>query len=150
MKIADVQMTGEWESALAKIESGEMRDDTFRKGIEIYAKQVTTELLKANIRYRGTSEQVCCPKCKKGNMVFLSTVVKCDNKDCELPIFRNIAGKTISDRELSELITNGKTRVIKGFVSRTGKSFEASLSFDDSYKVVFNFPDKKKTKKSRK
>ena len=33
-RIADVEMTGQWETALAKIESGEMNPDTFRKGIE--------------------------------------------------------------------------------------------------------------------
>ena len=45
MRIADVRMTGEWEAALAKIERGEMRDGTFREAIEIYTKQITTELL---------------------------------------------------------------------------------------------------------
>lgn len=38
-KIADVEMTGMWENTLAKIESGEMNPDTFRKGIEVYARQ---------------------------------------------------------------------------------------------------------------
>ena len=33
-RIADVEMTGQWETALAKIESGEMNPDTFRKGID--------------------------------------------------------------------------------------------------------------------
>ena len=33
-KIADVEMTGMWETALAKIEAGSMDADTFRKGIE--------------------------------------------------------------------------------------------------------------------
>ena len=44
-RIADVEMTGQWETALAKIESGEMNPDTFRKGIEVYAAQITEELL---------------------------------------------------------------------------------------------------------
>ena len=39
-RIADVEMTGQWETALAKIESGEMNPDTFRKGIEVYAAQI--------------------------------------------------------------------------------------------------------------
>ena len=33
-KIADVEMTGMWETALSKIEAGNMDADTFRKGIE--------------------------------------------------------------------------------------------------------------------
>ncbi|MBT9912290.1 DNA topoisomerase, partial [Phocaeicola dorei] len=42
MRIADVRMTGEWEAALAKIERGELRDETFRKEIEAYTAEITT------------------------------------------------------------------------------------------------------------
>ena len=42
-KIADVEMTGMWETALAKIEAGGMDANTFRKGIEVYAGQITAE-----------------------------------------------------------------------------------------------------------
>ena len=149
MKIADVEMTGQWESALAKIERGEMKDTTFRKGIEVYATQITTELLASKVLYPGMRKEVCCPKCRDGNMVFFSKVVKCDNADCQLPIFRNIAGKSLTDGQITELITNSETGVIKGFTSKAGKSFDASLTFDEAFKVAFFFPEKKKTKKSR-
>lgn len=46
MRIADAAMTGGWELALAKIATGEMNAFTFRKGIEVYASQITSELLK--------------------------------------------------------------------------------------------------------
>ncbi len=45
MRIADVAFTGEWESALAKIEQGEMSPDTFREAVEVYTRQITSELL---------------------------------------------------------------------------------------------------------
>ena len=48
-RIADVEMTGQWETALAKIESGEMNPDTFRKGIEVYAARITEELLQVQV-----------------------------------------------------------------------------------------------------
>ncbi len=48
-KIADVEMTGMWETALAKIEAGGMDADTFRKGIEVYAAQITAELLSVQL-----------------------------------------------------------------------------------------------------
>ena len=51
-KIADVEMTGMWENTLAKIESGEMNPDTFRKGIEVYARQITAELLECSAFFR--------------------------------------------------------------------------------------------------
>lgn len=48
-KIADVEMTGQWETALARIETGEMDAATFRKGIEVYAAQITEELLQVQV-----------------------------------------------------------------------------------------------------
>ncbi len=48
-KIADVEMTGMWETALSKIEAGSMDADTFRKGIEVYATQITAELLSVQL-----------------------------------------------------------------------------------------------------
>lgn len=146
MKIADVEMTGQWEAALAKIEKGEMKDDTFHKGIEVYATQITSELLASKILYTGSGQEVDCPKCGSGKMSFFPKVVKCNNSGCELPIFRTLAGKQLSDAQITELITSRKTGVIKGFQSKAGKSFDASLAFDENYKVVFVFPEKKKRK----
>ena len=40
MRIADVAMTGEWEKELARIERGELSDDTFRKEIEAYTREI--------------------------------------------------------------------------------------------------------------
>ena len=45
MRIADVAMTGEWEKELARIERGELPADTFRKEIEAYTREITSELL---------------------------------------------------------------------------------------------------------
>lgn len=41
-RIADVSMTGMWENALSKIESGEMLADTFNKSIEVWLASVGT------------------------------------------------------------------------------------------------------------
>lgn len=59
-KIADIGMTGEWESALNKIASGEMDADTFHREIEVYAAQITTELLGSKIESGNTKESCPC------------------------------------------------------------------------------------------
>ena len=64
-KIADVEMTGMWETALSKIEAGSMDADTFRKGIEVYATQITAELLSVQLSV-ATGETCPCPKCNNG------------------------------------------------------------------------------------
>ncbi len=65
-KIADVSMTGEWETALSKIGSGKMDAATFRRGIEVYATQITTELLEAKVEATNNHSACVCPKCKTG------------------------------------------------------------------------------------
>ena len=141
-KIADVEMTGMWENTLAKIESGEMNPDTFRKGIEVYARQITAELLDVQLSFASGSGCIC-PKCKTGRILFYPKVSKCSNVDCSVTIFRNKSEKQLTDKQITELVTTGKTGLIKGFKSRNGKVFDASLAFDDQFNVTFVFPEKK-------
>ena len=139
--IADVALTGSWENALAQIERGKMQPDTFRKTIEIYTRQITTELLETSISVE--SENSCiCPKCKFSQIRFYPKVVKCVDANCGLVIFRNISEKQLSDKHITDLLTLGKTSVIKGFKSKSGKTFDAALKFDKNFKIVFDFPEK--------
>jgi len=141
-KIADVEMTGMWETALAKIEAGGMDANTFRKGIEVYAGQITAELLSVHLSIAG--EETCpCPKCGNGRILFYPKVAKCSNVDCTLTIFRNKCDKQLTDKQIVELVTKRKTGLIKGFKGKNGKSFDASLVLDEQFNVAFSFPEKK-------
>lgn len=146
-KIADVEMTGMWENALSKIESGEMNPDTFHKSIEVHASQITSELLEVQLTL-STEQDSTCPKCGTGKILFFPKVAKCNNDGCGLIVFRNKSDKQLTDKQVTELVTTGKTGLIKGFKSKAGKPFDASLAFDDQFNVVFVFPEKKgKSKK---
>ena len=162
-KIADVAMTGEWERALNKIEKGEMDAPTFHRGIEVYATQVTTELLDTKIHGFGSNfgrgagnfgagnrESHQCPKCKNNTVAIFKKVAKCTDENCGLIVFRTVAGKDLTDDQIKTLLTKGSTGSIKGFKSKAGKSFDASVAFDDNYKTKFVFDNSKKfkTKKS--
>ena len=140
MQIADVAMTGEWEQSLAKIERGEMDDRDFRRGIEEYTNLITSELLSCQKIFGHKESECTCPKCGTGKMQFFHKVVRCDNKECGLPIFRQKAGKDLTDDEMKELITNGKTGVLKGFKSKQGKKFSAIVAFDSDFNTQFIFP----------
>lgn len=143
MRIADVEMTGAWEAALAKIERGELRAETFRKEVEEYTAGITSELLTCDKLFTHTVSECVCPKCKTGRMQFFGKVVRCDNAACGLPVFRVKAGKTLSDTDITELLTNGHTSPIKGFNSKRGKSFSAVVAFDGDFNTVFEFPETK-------
>lgn len=143
MQIANVRMTGEWENALAQIENGIFPCEKFREKIERFTVEITTELLASDKLFSHSDTGYTCPKCKKGTMQFYGKVVRCGNPECGLPVFRQKAGKTLTDAEITELLTNGKTGVIKGFNSKAGKPFSAIVTFDADFNTIFVFPDKK-------
>lgn len=145
-KIADISMTGSWESALAKIETGETDADTFHRGIEVYAAQITTELLNTAISFASAANGPVCPKCKQGHVLFFNKIAKCSDVDCGLKVFRNICNKQLTDKQITELVTKGKTGVIKGLQGKSGKTFDAALAFDAQFNVTFSFPTTKKSK----
>jgi DNA topoisomerase-3 len=146
--IADVTLTGSWESRLAQIERGDMQSDTFSKTIEAYTRQITAELLETKIVV-ADENAVLCPKCKTANVRFYPKVVKCANEQCGLVIFRNVSEKQLSDKQIADLLTKGKTGIIKGFKSKASKAFDAALKFDENYRIVFDFVDKKDVKKGK-
>lgn len=144
MDIADVSMTGGWEAALAKIERGELPAEVFMKDIEGYTRKITTELLSCDKIFNSNDSGVICPKCGTGHIQFYGKVVRCDNPDCGMPVFRQIAGKTLSDTDMESLLKNGHTGLLSGFRSRQGKAFSASVAFDENFNTVFKFPEEKR------
>ena len=78
-----------------------------------------------------------CPICKK-NMYESNKNYYCEDKECGFVIWKQICGKKLTKGIIKELIDNGKTKVIKGFKSKSGKSFSASLIIKNN-KVQLDF-----------
>ena len=150
MDIANVEMTGRWEAELARIERGEKAAADFNAEIEAYTRRITADLLASEKLFRARETTFACPKCGKGTMRFYAKVVKCDNETCALPVFRQVAGKLLSDKEITDLLTEGRTAVLHGFKSKQGKSFDAALAFDEEFRIKFIFDDTKNKSKGRK
>ena len=150
MDIANVEMTGRWEAELARIERGEKAAADFNAEIEAYTRRITADLLASEKLFRARETTFACPKCGKGSMRFYAKVVKCDNEACALPVFRQVAGKLLSDKGITDLLTEGRTAVLHGFKSKQGKSFDAALAFDEEFRIKFIFDDTKNKSKGRK
>ena len=148
MDIADVEMTGRWESELAEIEKGRTPHEAFLRDIEGYTRKITTELLACDKIFGHKASGCACPKCGTGTMQFYGKVVRCDNPDCTLPVFRQIAGRTLTDAEMTGLLAKGKTDILSGFKSKQGKPFSAAVAFDADFNTKFIFPEAKGTRKS--
>lgn len=145
-KIANVEMTAAWEDTLARIESGEADVAAFRSDIEAYTAQIVTELLESKVSVAAPEGEYPCPKCRNSRVLFFPKVVKCADVDCGFTLFRNKGGKELSDKQLAELLTKGRTDVVKGFKSKEGKAFDASLVLRPDFSVGYEFADKKSSK----
>ena len=150
-QIADVAMTGQWEQSLAGIERGEYSAEDFRKGIEDYTGSIVGELLSLEERFEHSGIGIPCPKCGKGTMQFYKKVVKCDNPACDCHVFREKAGKELTNDQLKALLTDGRTGIIKDFKSKQGNSFDAVVTLNrETFQTEFSFPERKSQSKKGK
>ena len=150
-QIADVAMTGQWEQALVRIERGEYSAEDFRKGIKDYTSRIVSELLSLEDRFEHNGIGIPCPKCGKGTMQFYKKVVKCDNPACDCHVFREKAGKELTNDQLKALLTDGRTGIIKGFKSKQGNSFDAVVTLNrETFQTEFSFPERKSQSKKGK
>ena len=147
MAIANVEMTGKWEAELAKIERGEASADGFTHSIEGYTREITAELLGCDRLFSHKDSGCLCPKCKQGTMQFFGKVVRCSSKECGMPVFKQVAGKLLTDTDITDLLTKGKTRTLNGFTSKQGKSFSAAIAFDENFNTKFVFAEHKTAEK---
>lgn len=147
MAIANVEMTGKWEAELAKIERGEASADGFTHSIEGYTREITAELLGCDRLFSHKDSGCQCPKCKQGTMQFFGKVVRCSNKECGMPVFKQVAGKLLTDSDITDLLTKGKTRTLNGFISKQGKPFSAAIAFDENFNTKFVFAERKTAEK---
>lgn len=144
-KIADVQTSGEWERDLAKVEHGEIRKSSFDEGIKQFALDVIDDLKKNCTSLAGVSAsnepKRTCPCCGK-EMKNLKFSVTCDEKDggCGFRISREVAGKKLPANVIDALASKGISPEVKGFKSKSGKTFSARLKVNKGEKKIeFDF-----------
>ena len=144
-KIANAEMTGAWELALAAIEAGKMPADKFSQGINSYVVTICEELLSL------TPEQKFypvyrCPKCGQQSVGIYAKVAKCRHETCGFHVFREVCGIHLSEDNIRELISSRRTPILKGLTSKAGKKFNARLVLKDDYTTTFEFEQNKKRK----
>ena len=137
-KIANVQMTAEWEMALHQIENEELDSKQFITDIKNYTAEITQELLSLNIPQENIPE-LKCPKCLQHNLTIKEKIVKCPDEQCQWILFRVICGIQLSINHITSLITTGKTPLIKNMKSKNGKKFDAFIVFNDDLITSFEF-----------
>ena len=144
-KIANAEMTGSWELALAAIEAGKMPSDKFSQGINSYVSTICEELLSLSSEQKSYPVYRC-PKCGQQSVGIYAKVAKCRHETCGFHVFREVCGILLSEDNIRDLISSGRTPILKGLTSKAGKKFNARLVLKDDYTTTFEFEQNKKRK----
>lgn len=157
--LASPEMTAKWEKRLKEISEGQAVPKQF---MEQTNKMIThlisstseassswefTEDVKENFtpgkqaQKRKPTSLGPCKKCS-GALMDKGTFYGCSNyqkNQCDFTISKKILGKSITQKQVKVLLTEGTTEVIQGFKGKE-KSFDAKLSWDEKeQKVKFVF-----------
>ena len=147
-KIANAEMTGAWELALAAIEVGKMPSDKFAQGINSYVGTICEELLSLTPEQKSYPVYHC-PKCGQQSVGIYAKVVKCRHESCGFHVFREVCGILLSEDNIRDLISSGRTPILKGLTSKAGKKFNARLVLGEDYATSFEFENNKGKQKGR-
>ena len=147
-KIANAEMTGAWELALAAIEAGKMPSDKFSQGINSYVGTICEELLSLSSEQKSYPVYRC-PKCGQQSVGIYAKVAKCRHETCGFHVFREVCGIHLSEDNIRDLISSGRTPILKGLTSKAGKKFNARLVLGEDYTTSFEFENKKGKQRGR-
>ncbi len=97
----------------------------------------------AKVDFTGKESIGICPLCQ-GKVYELEDKYLCENsqrdkKPCKLKSGKVILEQPLSREQMQKLLTERKTDLLDGFVSKFGKKFSAHLVLDDKGKTSFEF-----------
>ncbi len=121
---------------LKKIYNGETKiEDILDKVKADVKKGINKEIEIEELKKKSIAK---CPICN--NSIYENQKsFYCENwKECGFSVWKQICGKTLTTANLKDLLEKGQTQKLKGFKSKTGKKFEASLILQDN-KVKLKF-----------
>ena len=140
-------MTAQWEKRLDDIEHGKDSYESFMNDLENAVRKWTMQIIQAPVveklrRNNQMETPFRCPRCGKPLNLY-AWGYGCSGhteNTCDFHVTKEIAGVTIPEREFELLFNNGRTNIIRNFVSKTGKRFDAALQYNpETDKLEFSF-----------
>ena len=142
-EVKSPKMTVEWETALQNIEQGKESPSIFLQRIENFIRNIVREysFVDTKADFHTPKTVGICPKCGKKIVEYKKFYACGSGKDgCGFIVWKTVSGKEITSAQAKKILEKGKSDLIKGFISKTGKNFDAYLKLDTDCKVVFEFP----------
>lgn len=131
--IVSPELSAQWEIYMNDIREGTATYDEVYDKIISYVHDALNELNHMHIeKINNDKKQVgVCPICGRP-VVELRQGYGCSGyPECHFAIFKTIAGKTLTNKNISDLLAGKTTDVISGFKSKNGNTFSAALMIKD-------------------
>ena len=125
------------------IEKGQYNIEEFTTEIKDYTSSIIESIKDMNVTAMN-KVVVKCNSCSDGDIMELGNAYKCsniENEGCNFPIiWKKIGGKSITDEIVKDLVSTGRTQILKGFKNKEGVSFDAALIIDkENNKIKYDF-----------
>ncbi|MFM7100184.1 MAG: topoisomerase C-terminal repeat-containing protein, partial [Verrucomicrobiota bacterium] len=95
--------------------------------------------------FAGLTPLGACPKCRgrvfEGPDAYLCEKSQAESRRCLFKFGKTILEQPVDPAQAAKLLAGGRTDLLTGFVSKSGKKFSARLVVGDKAKVGFEFPD---------
>ncbi len=147
MEVCNVAETAKLEYHLKNVAEGKMTEAEFYNNVSEYVRRIVTGVfgMQVNLEMHQQDSLGKCPKCNIGFVREGAKAFSCSEykNGCNFTIWKEIAGKTLTQNQVKDLLIKGKTNLIKGFKSKAGQPFDAMLKLENS-EVKFEFPITKK------
>ena len=98
----------------------------------------------AKIDFTGLKSLGKCPKCQgqvfEGPDSYVCERTQAETRKCTFRIGKVILQQPVSPETATQLLSDGRSDVLPGFISKAGKTFPAHLVIGEKGKVEFEFP----------
>ena len=143
LKVSNIANTAILEKELKDIAEGRLSETQFYGNLETYVRSIVDDIfeIKAELKINKRISLGECPQCKEGNIVEGKKAFGCDKykEGCKFVIWKDVSGKTLTEKDIKDLISKKKTKIIKGFISKIGKKFDARIILDSENNTKFSF-----------
>jgi DNA topoisomerase-3 len=154
------ELTGQWERKLRLIEKGEYAMDTFKEELVQMVTDLVNEVKTTSYKLITVAPEappepekpakapkpktapadittMSCPKCKTHPLKKGNTAYGCANYQvCGFKLPFEVFGKKLTDKQVADLVTKGKTGKIKGLeLPGGGAPVQARLVLDEGFEV---------------
>lgn len=153
--LKSAELTGDWERKLRLIEKGEYSLDVFKNELYVMVREITDEVIfntnrqqfhvqlqpqaipKKREKKVVNFSETNCPKCRQNKLIKGKTAIGCTNfKECGFKVPFELMSKKLTDKQLHDLVSKGKTALIKG-VSAGGQKTQGKFHLDETFNVQF-------------